>query len=363
MLHQFLLPYVTTSHLANLMHYTTFRAIVAFILSLFLSIIFGKEIILQLEKIQKFGQPIRDDGPNSHKEKAGTPTMGGIIIVGFGTLVSLLLCDLSNHHVRIILFTALSFSALGFVDDYKKVVSMKHAGLSARKKIMWQTLISVICCVYIYRYSPLEYSTHLVFPFLKNYIIDLGIYWYILFSIIVITGSSNSVNLTDGLDGLAIVPCVFSILSLSCIAYIVGDIFYAEYLNLVHIPDAAEILVLGFSLIGSCLGFLWYNAKPAQIFMGDIGSLSLGGIIGVIAVAIKHEFTLAIIGGLFVIEALSVVIQVLYFKISGGKRVFLMAPLHHHYEQLGIPESKIVIRFWIIAAIFSVIGMCTLKIR
>jgi phospho-N-acetylmuramoyl-pentapeptide-transferase len=273
------------------------------------------------------------------------------------------LANLSNPYIWIVLFVLVSFGILGFIDDYKKVVSKNnYRGVSGRMKLVIQFIISALAFIAILYFSRPEFATQLAFPFFKNLFWDLG-YFYIPFAMVVIIGSSNAVNLTDGLDGLAIGSIAIAVASFGLISYLVGNSIYANYLQIIHVPHVGELTVLCAAIIGSSLGFLWYNAQPAEIFMGDTGSLSLGGVIGTISVITKHELVLFIIGGVFVIETLSVIIQVFYFKRTGGKRIFLMAPLHHHFEKKGWPESKVVIRFWILAIVFALIGLSSLKLR
>ena len=346
----------------NLFRYITFRSGGAFFTSLVFFFIFGPSLIKLFKKKQKGGQPIRSDGPEDHiLKKAGTPTMGGVIILGSLLFSSLLWSRLDNHYVWLVLIVILGFGIIGFVDDYKKVVLRNSRGLSKRIRLLLGLLISLfasVCSLYLH---PEFLSGQVAIPFFKDTLLNLG--WFFLpFSVIVIVGAANSVNLTDGLDGLAVMPVIIASGSLGIIAYAVGRIDFSEYLDLHYVPGTGEILVIVSALIGSGLGFLWYNAPPAAIFMGDTGSLALGGALGSIAVFTKHEIVLAIIGGLFVMEALSVIIQVIYFKLT-KKRVFLMAPIHHHFEKLGWSEPKIVIRFWIISVILALIGLATLKLR
>lgn len=362
MLYYFILPYIQKSHLANLLHYTTFRSGLALTLSLLICFVFGSWIIRILRKHQKFGQPIRDDGPESHFAKAGTPTMGGIMIIGSSLISTLLFANLANPYIWIVLFVLLGYGLLGFTDDYLKVIKKNSKGVSGKKKLMVQLLIGTIACIAIKYYADPRYATTLTFPFFKHLLLDLG-YFYIPFAAIVIIGSSNAVNLTDGLDGLAIVPIIIAAACFGIISYLVGSSFYADYLQVIHVASTGELMILCGAIIGGGLGFLWYNAQPAEVFMGDTGSLSLGGALGVVSVITKHELVLAIIGGLFVIETLSVIIQVYYFKYTGGKRFFRMAPLHHHFEKKGWSESKVVTRFWIVAVIFAMIGLSSLKLR
>ncbi|ADE30132.1 phospho-N-acetylmuramoyl-pentapeptide-transferase [Rickettsia prowazekii] len=361
MLYNLLLPHIHNSHIANLFHYITFRSGLAIIITLSISFVTGPILIKFLRSLQKYGQPIRSDGPESHKTKAGTPTMGGIMIILSSCLSTLLLADLTNKYIWITLFGFISFGIIGFMDDYAKVKRNNHYGVRGKSKFLLQGIISLIIYVLL-EYLDKNFSHLLNVPFFKNLSLDLN-YFYMVFAIFVIVGSSNAVNLTDGLDGLATVPIAFTAGSFALISYLVGNLIYANYLQLTYIPNTGELTVLCAGLVGSCLGFLWFNAQPAEVFMGDTGSLSLGGVLGIISVITKHEIVLAIIGGLFVIETTSVILQVYYFKATKGKRIFKMAPLHHHFEKHGWAESKVVIRFWIISVIFSLIGLSSLKLR
>lgn len=358
MLYNLLLPYIHNLHIANLLHYITFRIGLSIFFSLIISFLIGPRLI---KFLQNFGQPIREYGPQSHLAKAGTPTMGGIMIILSVAISTLLFADLTNKYIWIALFVFISFGILGFVDDYTKVTKKNHKGVSGKGKLLFQFTICLIACLLMY-HSDNPTSSILTFPFLKVFVINLG-WFYIPFAMFVIVGASNAVNLTDGLDGLAIVPIAITAGSFTLISYLVGSSLYANYLQILFVPCASELSIFCASIVGASIGFLWFNAQPAEIFMGDTGSLSLGGALGVVSVITKHEIVLAIIGGLFVIETLSVIIQVYYFKISGGKRIFKMAPLHHHFEKNGWPESKVVIRFWIIALIFALIGLSSLKLR
>lgn len=359
MFYNILLPYINNAHLTNLMHYISFRTALSTILSLILCFAFGPYIIRYLSKCQKFGQPIRDDGPETHALKKGTPTMGGIMIVGSVVISTLCFANLKNPYIWISLFVMLSYALLGFRDDYLKVVKNNPKGVSGKQKITVQLLVALVACIAIQKFSG---HHELLFPFFKNLAIDLG-HFYIAFGIFVIIGSSNAVNLTDGLDGLAIVPIAIVSACFAIICYLSGNHIYATYLQIPYITDIGELTILCGAMIGGSLGFLWYNAQPAEVFMGDTGSLSLGGTIGTISVISKNEILLSIIGGLFVIETVSVIMQVYYFKMTGGKRIFKMAPIHHHFEKSGWSESKVVIRFWIIAVLFALIGMASLKLR
>jgi phospho-N-acetylmuramoyl-pentapeptide-transferase len=345
----------------NLFRYITFRAGGAFMTALIFGFIFGLPLINVLRRKQGKGQPIRSDGPQGHFVKAGTPTMGGLLIVGALTTSTLLWARLDNPFVWMVLFVTLSFALIGFADDYAKVKKQTVAGVSGRLRLVLGLLIAAIAGYWASVYHPAALTNQLALPVFKDALINLGIL-FVPFSVLVIVGAANAVNLTDGLDGLAIMPVMIAAATFGVIAYIVGRTDFSEYLDLHYVPETGELLVFSAGLIGGGLGFLWYNAPPAAVFMGDTGSLALGGALGAIAVATKHEIVLAIVGGLFVVEALSVIIQVLYFKRT-GKRVFLMAPIHHHYEKKGWAEPQIVIRFWIISLILAMIGLATLKVR
>jgi len=362
MLYNILLPYINHSHFANLMHYITFRSMLAMIVSMSFVFIFGTSIINRLRKLQKFGQPIREDGPETHAAKAGTPTMGGIMILGGIVTATLLLADLRSIYVWTALFVMLGFAVLGFMDDYFKVTKNNTRGVRGKMKLLVQFVIAFIACYIIQTQAHNDHLSHLVVPFFKNILLDIG-YFYLPFVAFVIVGSSNAVNLTDGLDGLATVLIAIVAGCFCIITYLVGNIFYANYLQIIYVPNVSEVTILCSAVVGACLGFLWFNAQPAEIFMGDTGSLSLGGLLGTISVITKHELVLAIVGGVFVMETLSVIIQVYYFKLTGGKRFFRMAPIHHHFEKCGWKESKVVIRFWIIGIIFALIGLSSLKLR
>ena len=345
----------------NLFRYITFRAGGAFLTALLFGFIFGRPLINVLRRRQGKGQPIRDDGPESHFSKAGTPTMGGLLIVGALVTSTLLWARLDNGFVWLVLFVTLSYGMIGFADDYAKVSKQNTKGVSSRIRLVLGLMIAAIAGYWGAMLHPEDLQFHLAVPVFKDLLINLG-YVFVPFAIIVIVGAANSVNLTDGLDGLAIMPVMIAAGTLGIIAYAVGRVDFTEYLDVHYVPGTGEILIFSAGLVGGGLGFLWYNAPPAAVFMGDTGSLALGGALGAIAVATKHELVLAIVGGLFVVEALSVIIQVLYFKTT-GKRVFLMAPIHHHYEKKGWSEPQIVIRFWIISLILAMIGLATLKVR
>ncbi len=345
----------------NLFRYITFRAGGAFLTALLFGFIFGQPLINVLRKRQGKGQPIRDDGPEGHFSKAGTPTMGGLLIVGALVTATLFWARLDNPYVWMVLFVTLSFGLIGFADDYAKVSKQNTKGVPGKLRLLLGILIAVVAAMWAAYNHPPELQNQLALPVFKDTLINLGLF-YVPFSICVIVGAANAVNPTDGLDGLAIMPVMIAASTLGVIAYAVGRVDFTEYLDVHYVPGTGEILVFSAALFGGGLGFLWYNAPPAAVFMGDTGSLALGGALGAIAVATKHELVLAIVGGLFVVEALSVIIQVLYFKRT-GKRVFLMAPIHHHYEKKGWAEPTIVIRFWIISLILAMIGLATLKVR
>lgn len=345
----------------NLFRYITFRAGGAFMTALVFGFLFGPPLILVLRKRQGKGQPIRSDGPEGHFAKAGTPTMGGLLIVGALLTSTLLWARLDNSFVWLVLFVTMGFGSIGFADDYAKVSKANVKGVPGRLRLGLGFAIAIIAAYWASMNHPTDLQYQLALPVFKDVLVNLGVF-FIPFAMIVIVGAANAVNLTDGLDGLAIMPVMIASGALGVIAYTVGRTDFTEYLGLHYVPGTGEILIFVAGLVGGGLGFLWYNAPPAAVFMGDTGSLALGGALGAIAVATKHELVLGIVGGLFVVEALSVIIQVLYFKRT-GKRVFLMAPIHHHYEKKGWAEPQIVIRFWIIALILAMIGLATLKLR
>ena len=345
----------------NLFRYITFRAGGAFMTALVFGFLFGLPLINVLRRRQGKGQPIRDDGPEGHVSKAGTPTMGGLLIVGALLTSTLLWARLDNPYVWMVLFVTVSFAAIGFADDYAKVSKQTSAGVPGRVRLGLGFAIAGIAAFWAAQVHPVALQNQLALPVFKDTLVNLGLF-FVPFSMIVIVGAANAVNLTDGLDGLAIMPVMIAAGTLGIIAYAVGRVDFTDYLDVHYVPGTGEILIFCAGLFGGGLGFLWYNAPPAAVFMGDTGSLALGGALGAIAVATKHEIVLAIVGGLFVVEALSVIVQVLYFKRT-GKRVFLMAPIHHHYEKKGWAEPQIVIRFWIISLILAMIGLATLKVR
>ncbi|MGB1235400.1 MAG: phospho-N-acetylmuramoyl-pentapeptide-transferase [Planktomarina sp.] len=345
----------------NLFRYITFRAGGAFMTSLIFGFVFGKPLINLLRRRQGKGQPIRTDGPETHFRKAGTPTMGGALILGALLVSTLLWARLDNGYIWIILFVTAGFGAIGFADDYAKVSKQNVDGVSGKLRLGLGFFIAAVAAYSASVLHPDEIANSIALPVFKDTLIPLGIL-FIPFAMFVIVGSANAVNLTDGLDGLAIMPVMIAAAALGVLAYAVGRTDFTEYLDVHYVPDTGEIFIFCMALIGGGLGFLWYNAPPAAIFMGDTGSLALGGALGAIAVVTKHEIVWAIIGGVFVVEALSVIIQVLWFKRTGN-RVFLMAPIHHHFEKKGWAESQIVIRFWIVAMILAMIGLATLKVR
>ena len=346
----------------NLFRYITFRAGAAFLTALIFGFMFGRPLINLLKKKQKKGQPIREDGPESHiLAKAGTPTMGGLLILSAIMFSMLFWARLDNGYVWLVLFVTATFGAIGFADDYAKVSKQNVNGVSGRVRLLLGFIIAGIAGFWAMWLQSDGLSGYLAFPVFKDTLLYLG-YFYIPFAMFVIVGAANSVNMTDGLDGLAIMPVMIAAGSLGIIAYVVGRTDFTDYLDVHYVAGTGEITVFVAALIGGGLGFLWYNAPPAAVFMGDTGSLALGGALGAIAVATKHEIVLGIIGGLFVVEMLSVIIQVLYFKKT-QKRIFLMAPIHHHFEKKGWAEPQIVIRFWIISLILAMIGLATLKLR
>jgi phospho-N-acetylmuramoyl-pentapeptide-transferase len=360
----------------NVFHYITVRTVYASLTAMFLALVFGPWLIRKLREMQ-IGQYIREEGPQNHQKKAGTPTMGGVLIVLSTLVPSLLWADLSNGFVLLAMFALLGFAGIGFVDDYSKVAKQRNLGLTSRQKLLLQFLVSFLVGIgLLIMATKAAYSTALVFPFFKRIHPDLVIhsllssphFWplaffpFLLFVSVVIAGASNAVNLTDGLDGLAIGCTVIAAGALTVLTYVSSNSRWAVYLDIQYIPGVGELTVFCGALVGASLGFLWYNAHPAEVFMGDVGSLALGGTLGVIAVIIKQEILLFFVGGIFVIEALSVILQVGSFKLR-GKRIFRMAPIHHHFELLGWSESKVIVRFWIAALVFALFALTTLKLR
>ena len=356
-----LTQFSTGGDIFNLFRYTTFRAGGAFLTALVFGFLFGRPLINLLRRKQGKGQPIRTDGPQSHFAKAGTPTMGGLLILSAMLVSTLLWARLDNGYIWIVLGVTYGYALIGFADDYAKVTKQNVKGVSSRTRMVLGLLLAGLAAVAAAWLHPADLSNRLALPIFKDVLINLS-WFYVPFAMVVIVGAANAVNLTDGLDGLAIMPAMIAAGTLGAIAYVVGRADFTTYLGVHFVPGTGEIFVFTAALIGGGLGFLWYNAPPAAVFMGDTGSLALGGALGAIAVCTKHELVLAIVGGLFVVEALSVIIQVAYFKRT-GKRVFLMAPIHHHFEKKGWAEPQIVIRFWIISLILALIGLATLKVR
>lgn len=341
----------------NLIRYLSFRSGAAIATALFIALIIGPRFILMLRMRQGKGQPIREDGPQSHLAKRGTPTMGGLMILIALIISSLLWMDLSNSFVWACLFVTLGFGLIGFFDDYDKVTKRSHKGVSAKTRLLLEFAVAGIACFLIVNRT----GTDLYLPFVSGQSIELG-YFYYIFAMVLIVGFGNAVNLTDGLDGLATFPVVIASLTFLVIVYLTGNAKFAAYLGIPHVPGAGDLAIFCGAIIGAGLGFLWFNAPPAAVFMGDTGSLALGGALGAIAVTAQHEIVLGIVGGLFVVEAMSVIIQVFFYKRT-GRRVFRMAPIHHHFEQLGWKESTVVIRFWIVSIVLALAGLATLKIR
>ncbi|GAB57714.1 phospho-N-acetylmuramoyl-pentapeptide-transferase [Rheinheimera nanhaiensis] len=344
----------------NVFSYLTFRAILGILTSLLLSLYLGPKLIARLQRMQ-IGQVVRGDGPESHFSKKGTPTMGGLLILGSVLLSTLLWANLENKYVWVVLFVLVSFGWIGFVDDYRKVIRKDPKGLIARWKYFWQSLFAIATAAFLYFTAERPAETALLVPFLKDVMPQLGLLFLAL-SYFVIVGTSNAVNLTDGLDGLAIVPTIMVAGAFAIIAYASGNVNFSAYLNIPYLPYASELVVLCAALIGAGLGFLWFNTYPAQVFMGDVGSLALGAVLGVIAILVRQEIVLFIMGGVFVMETLSVILQVGSYKLR-GQRIFRMAPIHHHYELKGWPEPRVIVRFWILSIMFVLVGLATLKLR
>ncbi|MEN8778419.1 MAG: phospho-N-acetylmuramoyl-pentapeptide-transferase [Glaciecola sp.] len=344
----------------SVLNYLTLRAILATLTSLLMAIVIGPTMIKWLQQLQ-IGQTVRDDGPQTHLQKMGTPTMGGVLILAAIITSVILWADLSNKYVWVTLTILIGYGVVGFVDDYRKVVRKDSKGLIARWKYFWQTVIALAVAIFLYSTTTQAEETQLVVPFFKDVVPQLGL-MYIAFVYFTVVGSSNAVNLTDGLDGLAIVPTILVAGALAIFAYVTGNINFAIYLHIPFIPQTSELVIICGAIIGAGLGFLWFNTYPAEVFMGDVGSLALGGVLGIIAVLVRQEIVLVIMGGIFVIETLSVIIQVGSFKLR-GKRVFRMAPIHHHFELKGWPEPKVIVRFWIISLILVLVGLATLKLR
>lgn len=344
----------------NVFSYLTLRAILSTLTALLIAIIIGPKMIRWLQNMQ-IGQTVRDDGPQSHLSKSGTPTMGGVLILAAILTSCLLWADLTNKYVLTTLFVVVSFGILGFVDDYRKVVRKDPNGLIARWKYFWQSAIAICVAFFLYSTTTQAEETALLVPFFKEIMPQLGV-MYLILTYFVIVGTSNAVNLTDGLDGLAIVPTILVAGAFAIFAYATGNINFSSYLNIPFIPMTSELVIVCTAIVGAGLGFLWFNTYPAQVFMGDVGSLALGGTLGILAVLVRQEIVLFIMGGIFVVETLSVILQVGSFKLR-GKRVFRMAPIHHHYELKGWPEPRVIVRFWIISLILVLVGLATLKLR
>ena len=355
---EFLTKYNSDFHVIS---YITVRAILALLTALLLSLWIGPKVIRRLQLL-KFGQVVRNDGPESHFAKKGTPTMGGVMILFAIGVSTLLWADLRNPYVWFSLFVLFGYGAVGFVDDYRKITRKSSDGLVARWKYFWLSVVALVAVFGMYAMGQDTDATRLVVPFFKTVMPQLGIF-YIVLAYFVIVGSSNAVNLTDGLDGLAIVPTVMVAGAFALVAWATGNINFAEYLHIPYIKFSAELVVFCTAIVGAGLGFLWFNTYPAQVFMGDVGSLALGGALGVIAVLVRQEFLLLIMGGVFVMETLSVILQVGSYKLRNKQRIFLMAPIHHHYEQKGWPEPRVIVRFWIISLMLVLIGLVTLKLR
>ncbi len=340
--------------------YITLRGILGTLTALAISLIVGRPMIQRL-RAYKIGQTVRDDGPQSHLSKSGTPTMGGALILVAVGISTLLWADLGNRYVWIVLLATLAFGAVGFYDDYKKLVLKNPRGLAARWKYLWQTVFGLTAAVLLYATAQIPAETALLVPYLKDVSFQLGV-WFIPFAYFVIVGSSNAVNLTDGLDGLAIMPTVLVAGALAVFIYAAGHVEIASYLRIPHIKEVGELVVFCGALVGAGLGFLWFNAYPAQVFMGDVGALALGAALGLLAIAARQELVLVIMGGVFVMETVSVMLQVISFKLT-GKRIFRMAPLHHHFELKGWPEPRVIVRFWIVTVVLVLVGLASLKIR
>ncbi len=351
----------------NVFNYITLRAVMATLTALIISFVVGPKMIRKLTEY-KVGQAVRDDGPQTHLVKAGTPTMGGALILVAIAVATLLWADLSNRFIWVVLITTLGFGAIGWVDDYRKVVYKNPKGLSAKAKYFWQSVIGLGVAIFLFKTAATPLETTLIFPFFKHLVLPLSATGFIALTYLVVVGSSNAVNLTDGLDGLAIMPTVMVGSALAIFAYVAGHLYFSKYLGIPYVAGAGELMVFCAAMAGAGLGFLWFNAYPAEVFMGDVGALALGAALGVVAVIVRQEIALFIMGGVFVVETFSVALQVMYFKYTKhktgtGKRIFLMAPLHHHYEQKGWKETQVVVRFWIITMMLVLVGLSTLKLR
>lgn len=359
MFYHLLYPLHTSISVFNVFRYITFRTIYASLTAFLICFIFGPWMIRRLSELQ-IGQYIRTDGPETHHKKAGTPTMGGTLIVFSIVLSTLLWCNLTNVYVWIALLVVVGYGSIGFIDDYLMLIKKRNRGLTVRVKFLMQVMLALATGILLY-FIP-DFNTRVTIPFLKTMSPDLGA-GYVLFVVLVIVGTSNAVNLTDGLDGLAIGPVIIAAVTYMIFAYVAGHVKIADYLQISYVPGSGEVAVFCGAVAGAGMGFLWFNTYPAQVFMGDVGSLSLGAALGAVSVITKQEILLVIVGGIFVVEALSVIFQVGYFKVTHGKRIFRMAPLHHHFELKGWPEPKVIVRFWIIAIALALISMSTLKLR
>jgi len=356
-----LTEYLTQFHSGfNVFQYLTMRIILGVLTSLFISLLVGPYLIRRLNEYQ-IGQSVRDDGPESHLSKSGTPTMGGLLILVSIAVGTLCWADLSNRFIAVVLLVTLAFGVVGWVDDYRKVVERNPKGLPGRYKYFWQSVIGLVAAMYLYQSAATPAETQLIIPFIKDVSINLG-WMYVVLSYFVIVGTSNAVNLTDGLDGLAILPTVLVAGALMIFAYATGHIYFAEYLGIPFIKGVGEVAIFCAAIVGAGLGFLWFNTYPAQVFMGDIGALALGAALGIVAIVVRQELVLFIMGGVFVMETVSVILQVGSYKLT-GKRIFHMAPLHHHYELKGWPEPRVIVRFWIVTVILVLIGLASLKVR
>ena len=356
-----LAEYLTQFHSGfNVFQYLTLRSILGVLTALLIALIVGPAMIRYLSSYN-IGQNVRNDGPESHFSKAGTPTMGGALILVAIVVSTILWSDLSSRFVWVVLFVTVGFGAIGWVDDYKKIVFGNSKGMSAKVKYFWQSVIGLSAALFLFYTARFPIETQLIIPFIKHIIIDLG-WFYVVLTYFVIVGSSNAVNLTDGLDGLAILPTVLVGGALGVFAYLTGNFNFSSYLGIPYVPGVGEMVIFCGAIVGAGLGFLWFNTYPAQVFMGDVGALALGAALGVIAVIVRQELVLFIMGGIFVVETISVVLQVVSFKLT-GRRIFKMAPLHHHYELKGWPEPRIIVRFWIITVVLVLIGIASLKIR
>jgi phospho-N-acetylmuramoyl-pentapeptide-transferase len=356
-----LTEYLTQFHSGfNVFQYLTMRIILGVLTSLFISLLVGPYLIRRLNEYQ-IGQSVRDDGPESHLSKSGTPTMGGLLILVSIAVGTLCWADLTNRFIAVVLLVTLAFGVVGWVDDYRKVVERNPKGLPGRYKYFWQSVIGLVAAMYLYQSAATPAETQLIIPFIKDVSINLG-WMYVVLSYFVIVGTSNAVNLTDGLDGLAILPTVLVAGALMIFAYATGHIYFAEYLGIPFIKGVGEVAIFCAAIVGAGLGFLWFNTYPAQVFMGDIGALALGAALGIVAIVVRQELVLFIMGGVFVMETVSVILQVGSYKLT-GKRIFHMAPLHHHYELKGWPEPRVIVRFWIVTVILVLIGLASLKVR